>query len=272
MQLTEKQCKAMLKGNKEYSEWCALFNRILPAKKIDTPIRMAAFLAQTCHESNYFRVLEENLNYSSKALASIWGKRFSNAGKNPDDYHRKPTAIGNFVYANRMGNGTEESGDGFDFRGKGAIQCTGRRNTTDFARSVDLTVEEALDYLTTKEGALVSAIWYWNLNNLNKYADAGDLRTLCKRINGGYIGLDDRNHKYEKFLAILGGEIDDYESQVCLKVGSRGDDVKRIQEALGLEADGIFGMMTAQAVMNWHAENGLTRDGIVGPKTMAKML
>jgi putative chitinase len=137
---------------------------------------------------------------------------------------------------------------------------------------VDLTVEEALDYLTTKEGALVSAIWYWNLNNLNKYADAGDLRTLCKRINGGYIGLDDRNHKYEKFLAILGGEIDDYESQVCLKVGSRGDDVKRIQQALGLEADGIFGMMTAEAVMNWQADNGLTRDGIVGPKTMAKML
>jgi len=272
MQLTEKQCKAILKGNEEYAEWCALFNKILPANNIDSPTRMAAFLAQTCHESNYYRVTEENLNYSSKALSFIWGARFKRAGKDPQDYHRKPVRIGNFVYADRMGNGPEESGDGFAYRGKGAIQITGKENHTAFGKSVSITTDEALDYLLTKEGSLMGAVWYWNTNNLNQYADAGDLKTLCKRINGGYIGLDDRNHKYEKILAILGGEIEDYEPQVCLKVGSRGEDVKKIQEALGLEADGVFGKMTQAAVMEWQGENGLTRDGIVGPKTMAKML
>jgi putative chitinase len=272
MQLTEAQCKSILKGNSEYKEWCDIFNKFLSNGNIDTPIRAAAFLSQTCHESNYFRVLEENGNYSSKALSSIWGKRFSRAGKNPDDYHRQPIAIFNFVYADRMGNGTEASEDGYAFRGKGAIQCTGRDNTTKFAKSVDLTVAEALEYLMTKEGALVSALWYWNTNNLNKYADVGDLKTLCKRINGGFIGLADRNHKYEKFLAILGGEIEDYEPQVCLKVGSRGDDVRAVQNALGLDTDGVFGKMTEKAVMEWQLENKLVVDGIVGPQTLAKML
>ena len=271
--ITFLQTQAILKGNDEYKEWCNIFNSTLPEFAINDKRRVAAFLAQTCHESNYYKTLKENLNYSAKALGSIWGRRFKKYGKNPEDYHRQPEKIANFVYANRMGNRDEASGDGWAFRGKGAIQCTGRENTTNFAHFMGWPVEKTLSNLLTKEGAVMSAIWYWNKNGLNVYADREDHVTLCKRINGGTIGLEDRIAKYNKFIAILDGKIDDVgPDPIIIRLGSRGDEVKQVQEALGLEADGIFGKLTELHVKQWQVENNLVGDGIVGPKTFKKLI
>ena len=116
----------------------------------------------------------------------------------------KQEAIANRVYANRMGNGPEESGDGFRFCGRGLIQLTGRDNYTWFAASISVSVEEASEYLQTFEGAAQSACWFWETNNLNQWADKGDILTLTKRINGGTIGLDDRIKHYNHALEVFG--------------------------------------------------------------------
>ena len=119
-------------------------------------------------------------------------------------YANKPEMIANRVYGNRMGNGPEESGDGFKFCGRGLIQLTGKDNYTFFAGSLDIDVEEASEYLQTFEGAVQSACFFWDQNNLNTWADKGDILTLTKRINGGTIGLEDRIKHYEHALHIFG--------------------------------------------------------------------
>jgi putative chitinase len=116
----------------------------------------------------------------------------------------KQQAIANLVYANRMGNGPPESGDGWRFAGKGLIQLTGKENYTWFAASLGISVEEAAEYLETFEGAAQSACWFWETNKLNQWADKGDILTLTKRINGGTIGLDDRIKHYNHALHVLG--------------------------------------------------------------------
>jgi putative chitinase len=112
-------------------------------------------------------------------------------------YARNPEKIANKVYANRMGNGDEASGDGFKFRGRGILQLTGKNNYFWFAASLEITPEEAAEYLQTFEGAAQSACWYWSENKLNRFVDANDFKALTKAINGGYIGLEDREHHYE---------------------------------------------------------------------------
>jgi putative chitinase len=114
-------------------------------------------------------------------------------------------AIANRIYASRMGNGPEESGDGWRFRGRGLIQLTGKQNYMWFAASLEITPEEATEYLMTFEGAAQSACWFWETNKLNQWADNGDIVTLTKRINGGTIGLDDRIKHYEHALHVLKG-------------------------------------------------------------------
>ena len=165
--------------------------------------RAAAFLAQTAHESGGFNFVKENLNYGAKGLMTTFKKYF------PDEatakaYERQPEKIANRVYANRMSNGDEASGDGYRFCGRGLIQLTGRANYTKFAEDLGISIEECVAYMETPEGACASAGWFWDNNNLNQYCDSGDFVTLTKRINGGTIGLEDRQHHYQQMLNILG--------------------------------------------------------------------
>jgi len=166
------------------------------------PARLAGFLAQTGHESGGFNFIKENLNYSAKGLRSIFGKYFPN-----DDiakqYERKPEMIANRVYANRMSNGDEASGDGFRFRGRGLIQLTGRANYTKFANDLGISIDDTVAYLETPNGAVRSAGWFWDANKLNVYADKSDFVGLTRRINGGTIGLEDRKHHYDIALKAL---------------------------------------------------------------------
>ena len=268
----------MLKGNKETKEWYDAMVDILPKYDINTPARVAGFVAQCGHESNNFTVLTENLNYSAKALNSIFPKYFVKAGVDAEAYHRQPEKIANVIYAGRMDNNDSDSGDGWCFRGGGILQLTGRSNYTAFGKSVGKTPEQATEYVRTKEGALASACWFWQTNNINKYCDSGDIVGMTKRINGGTIGLEDRKAHYEHAIEVLTGSAVVHLATVevsnpsgVLRKGSKGDMVKKMQEVLGLDADGDFGPGTERAVKAWQAEHNLTADGIVGPATMKAM-
>ena len=211
MNLTISQLRQLLPKNKYVEHWHHALSVLLPDYDINTPRRVAAFIAQCAHESGGFSVLQENLNYKPQALRRLFSKYF------PDDaiagqFFAKPNkqeAIANRIYANRMGNGDESSGDGYRFRGRGLIQLTGRSNYQNFADSIEvdgrpLKIDEVPAYLETFEGAAQSACWFWETNNLNKWADDGDILTLTKRINGGTIGLEDRKKHYEHALHVLG--------------------------------------------------------------------
>lgn len=206
MELTKEQLKELLPKNPYIDHWYNALSILLPDYEINTPKRIAAFIAQCSHESGGFMVLKENLNYKAASLRKLFGKYFPN-----DDiaaeYASKPNkqeAIANRIYANRMGNGDEGSGDGYKYCGRGLIQLTGKSNYLAFADSLEITPEEAAEYLATFEGAAQSACWFWETNNLNQWADKGDIVTLTKRINGGTIGLDDRIKHYEHALHVLG--------------------------------------------------------------------
>ena len=168
----------------------------------ENPKRMAAFLAQVAHESGAFNFTKEGLSYSAASLRKVWPKRFTTLAI-AQAYARKPEKIANKVYANRMGHGTEASGDGYKFCGRGLIQLTGKDNYTRFAKSIGKTLNETVAYLETAEGAVASAAWFWDANKLNVYADKGDFVGLTRRINGGTIGLADRKHHYDIALAAL---------------------------------------------------------------------
>ena len=168
----------------------------------DNPRRMAAFLAQVAHESGGLNVIQENLNYSAKGLTVTFKKYFPSIAST-NGYARNPQRIANKVYANRMGNGNEASGDGYKFRGRGLIQLTGKNNYTLFAKSIGKSIDDTIAYLATPEGAVASAIWFWDVNKLNIYADKGDFVGLTRRINGGTIGLADRKHHYDIALKAL---------------------------------------------------------------------
>jgi predicted chitinase/peptidoglycan hydrolase-like protein with peptidoglycan-binding domain len=158
---------------------------------IDTPVRRAAFLSQCAHESGGFAKREENLSYRAERLMKVWPKRFPTLAV-ARQFARMPEKLANSVYANRMGNGPPESGDGWRFRGRGFKQLTGRSNYTAFADAIGRKVDEVPDYITTDEGACMSAGWFWSSNKLNRFADSRDIRTLTERINGGLLGLDER--------------------------------------------------------------------------------
>lgn len=169
----------------------------------DNPARCAGFLAQIAHESGGFNFVKENLNYSAKGLMGTFKKYFPTEDL-AKQYERKPEKIANRVYANRMANGDEASGDGYRFCGRGLIQLTGRANYTKFAEDLGISIEETIAYLETPAGAVSSAGWFWDNNNLNGYCDKGDFVGLTKRINGGTIGLADREHHYHIALEYLG--------------------------------------------------------------------
>jgi putative chitinase len=201
--LTREQLAQIIPGNPYLDHWHHALSLALPDYEINTPQRVASFLAQCAHESGGFRALKENLNYKAASLRRVFPKYF------PDDniaahYAGKQEMIANRVYGGRMGNGPEESGDGYKYCGRGLIQLTGKSNYQAFADSIETPVEEIPEFLQTFEGAVQSACWFWESNNLNQFADRGDIITMTKRINGGTIGLEDRIKHYNHALHVLG--------------------------------------------------------------------
>ena len=282
--LTVDQLRAMLPTNKEVEEWCAALNEMLPKYGITTDKRIAGFISQCAHESMDFRVLEEALSYKSETLLRVFPRYFGPGKENPDEYARNPQKLANYVYMDKNRSkggalGNVKENDGWAMRGKGLKQVTGRANHEAFGKTVGMTAEEAAEYLLTKKGALESALWFWGSRNLNEVSDTGDQVRLTKIINGGDIGLADRQARYAKAMAALGGavstpvnpQITDAVTQV-LRKGSKGDAVKKMQVALRIAADGDFGPGTEAALKKWQAVNGLTADGVAGPKTLAKLI
>lgn len=192
-------------GNAPNAEhWFEALCEILPDYEINTVPRVAAFLAQTAHESGGYRAIKENLNYKAESLCKVWPRYFPDMAT-AQRYAHNQEMIANRAYANRMGNGPEESGDGWKFCGRGLIQLTGKDNYSRYAQSTEQSLDEASEHLTTFEGCVQSAAWFWEANNLNQYADNGDILTMTKRINGGTLGLEDRTKHYNQALQVLGG-------------------------------------------------------------------
>jgi putative chitinase len=176
-------------------------NKVIEEFEINTPQRISMFLAQIGHESGGLTKLHENLNYKAARLSQIFPKYFRDV--DPDDYANNPEKIANRVYCNRMGNGNEASGDGYRFRGRGAVQLTGRSNYTSCGEDLEVDLIANPDYLETPEGAIRSAAWFWDQHDLNDWADKGDVVTVTKKINGGTIGLDERKELYNEALTIF---------------------------------------------------------------------
>jgi putative chitinase len=280
---------ALIPGNKKVDFWYDAMCEILPKYGITTPRRVAHFISQTSHESNNFNSLEENLNYSEKSLLAVFGRYFGQSPKrNAAEYARNPEKIANYVYqdefrSSKMGN--TKPGDGWLFRGRGLKQLTGRENYTNFGKSVSMTAEQAAVYVATEKGAIESAAWFWNAKNLNPIADTDDVTKMTKIINGGNIGLADRQARYSKAMHTLGSPVtlkavedkeEDHDVDVSdigvIRKGSKGEGVKLMQAALGIAADGAFGPGTEKALKEWQTKNGLTADGVAGPKTLEKLL
>lgn len=206
MLITVEQFKELFPRNQNAEEWADAINDILPDFEINTPKRVAAFLAQCGHESAGFSVLKENLNYSADGLNKIFKKYFPTL-ESAQPYARNPEKIANKVYGGRMGNGPESSGDGWRYRGRGPIQLTGKDNYRAFANDYFEDPQTLLDdpdlLIDHIPTSLLAAVWFWQKNKLNVQADAGDIKTMTKKINGGFIGLEDRIKHYEHALHVL---------------------------------------------------------------------
>jgi len=199
---TREQLSSVIGNNPDLDGWYEALSSVLPTYEIDSPQRVSAFIAQCTHESGGFKRLKENLNYKAESLVRVFPKYFPSLDL-AKQYAHDQEKIANRVYGGRMGNGDELSGDGFRYCGRGLIQLTGRDNYTKFSESIGMAVEEVPDLLETFEGAVKSACWFWKTNNLNQYADAGDILTMTKRINGGTIGLEDRIKHYNHALEVF---------------------------------------------------------------------
>lgn len=205
MTISRMQLIQIIPKNPYVDQWCSALNQLLPDYGIDTAPRTASFLAQCAHESGNFVFLKENLNYRAVSLRKIFPKYFptDELAQQYAGLPNKAEAIANRIYANRMGNGDEASGDGYRYCGRGLIQLTGRNNYDAFADSIETPVDEIPMYLQTFEGAVQSACWFWETNKLNQFADNNDIVTMTKRINGGTIGLADRQQHYAHALHVL---------------------------------------------------------------------
>lgn len=182
--------------------WTPHLNAAMEKYQINTKHRIAAFLAQVAHESGGFKFLVENLNYSADALLRVFPKYFPTQ-ELAEQYARKPEMIANRVYANRMGNGNEASGDGWFRRGRGLIQLTGTDNQVTFGMECDVDTITKPELLEQPQYAALSAGWFWNSRNINPVADRDDIKEVTRLVNGGYNGLADREAKYEKLMQIL---------------------------------------------------------------------
>ncbi len=191
-----------LKELKISEDWLEPLNETFKRFNINTPLRQAAFIGQCGHECANFKILEENLNYRAETLIRIWPKRFPSL-EFAKQYERNPKKIANSVYANRMGNRDEASGDGYRFRGRGCLQTTGSANYFHAGKAlgVDLIMEP--DLLSTPKYAALAAGYFWDTHKLNQFADSRDYTTMTKKINGGTIGLQDRIKHIEHAFEVL---------------------------------------------------------------------
>jgi putative chitinase len=186
------------------SKYAPALNDEMAKYEINTPQRIAHFIAQIAHESGSFRYSSENLNYSAGALRTVFGKYFK-SDELANEYARKPEKIANRVYANRMGNGDEASGDGWKYRGRGLIQLTGKENYTRCGEGIGRDLVSNPDQLATDAHAAVAASgWYWNSRGLNAYADKDDVETITRKINGGLNGINDRRENLMRAKIVLG--------------------------------------------------------------------
>lgn len=200
--MTPQQLQKMIPTNQYVSDWFEILQQYLPNYDIIGINREAMFVAQCGHESSDFNRLKENLNYKAETLMKVWPNRFPTL-EFAKKYEHNQVAIANYVYANRMGNGSEESGDGWKFCGRGLIQLTGREMYEKFSDEENLELDDVPEYLTSFEGAVHSACWFWKLRNINPHCDTGNVELVTKLINGGYNGLEERKARYEKAVIIL---------------------------------------------------------------------
>lgn len=193
---------------KDVTAWHGAICRHVGAYDVTTPKRLTMFISQCGHESSDFTRLVENLNYSAPALRTLFGKYFKDDAT-AAAYARQPEKIANRIYADRMANGAEASGDGWKFRGRGILQITGRTNYTTASLALygddRLVVTPAL--LEQPDAAVLAACWFWKINKLNAAADVGDILTATKRINGGTHGLEDRALRYQRAITALEGRV-----------------------------------------------------------------
>ncbi len=207
--ITEEQLSNMLDGPDAQARaqaWVAALNASMEARDISTPARQSAFLAQVLVESAQLKHVEENLRYSAPRLRAVWPKRF------PSDaiaqaYAGNPEKLANKVYSGRLGNGNEASGDGWKYRGRGLIQLTGRDNYTRFGSAMGVDAVGNPDLLLQPDGAALSAAWFWDTNHLNALADeaseAGFVK-ICKCVNGGVVGLSQREAFWARVKGVVG--------------------------------------------------------------------
>lgn len=190
-------------SNPDKNEWISSLAEVLPDYEVNNEFRIAAFIAQCGHETAGFTRLSENLNYSSKhRILIIFGNRI-NDPTDVEELVNNPEKLANVIYGNRMGNGPPYSGDGWLFRGRGCLHLTGRENYQRFADAVGLSLNAAIRYVETRDGAVESACWYWNDRKLNAFADSGDFNKLTRAINGGLNGINERRDIYNKALNLL---------------------------------------------------------------------
>ena len=201
---TEDQLTACIPGLADSADWFTSLSNLLPVFGVTSAKRVAMFLAQTSYESGNYSELVENLNYSATSLTEVFGSYFRTRYVN--DYAHQPEKIANLVYGGRMGNGDEESGDGWKFRGRGIIQITGKDNYSacSLATYGDARLLDTPELLMTKDGAVASACWFWNSRQLNAWSDAENIREVTRRINGGYNGLAQRQADYTRALGVFG--------------------------------------------------------------------
>ena len=195
--MTNEQLKALGIDTK----WLQPLEDTFEKYEINTPKRQAAFIGQCAHESGNFKVLQENLNYSSEGLMKTWPSRFPTK-EIADQYARNPVKIAGKVYNGRLGNANEE--EAAKYLGRGLIQLTGKENYGNCGSGIGVDLLGDPDLLSTPEYAALSAGWFWNKKGLNSLADSSDIETMTKRINGGLIGLEDRKAKIEKAEQVLG--------------------------------------------------------------------
>jgi len=184
--------------------WFESMDKLLPLYNITSAIRVAMFLAQTGHESGDYNEIEENLNYRATTLQEVFPRYFRDA--DPNDYAHQPEKIANRVYGGRMGNGDEDSGDGWKFHGRGILQITGHDNYAACSQAIygDDRLLDNPELLCEKDGAVASACWFWTNRHLNEWSDQENVKEVTRRINGGFIGLADREQRYRRILGSIG--------------------------------------------------------------------
>lgn len=185
-------------------QWVDALNETFQRFNILTPLQQASFIGQCGHECGNFRILEENLNYRAETLMKLWKSRFPTI-EIANEYAKNPKKIANKVYASRMGNRDESSGDGFRFRGRGCIQLTGHANYFHAGQACGEDFVMNPDLVATPKYAAMTAGWFWDTHKLNKFADIRDFTMMTKKINGGTIGLNDRIKHINHALEVLNG-------------------------------------------------------------------